>query len=164
MSKKEFLEKLAMALAGQVPDSVVEENISYYETYISDEMAKGASLDEVLGSLGDPRLIGRSIIEANGGGSDMAGVYEDSDSGRTGYNPGQEPNGTEGGYQDYQEKPDPGFKSFHFNGFWALLIFILLFVLVIWVVGGIFTLLSPIMVPLLIILLIYWIFKGPRRY
>ena len=35
MDKREFLEKLALALAGQVPRSVIEENISYYDSYIS---------------------------------------------------------------------------------------------------------------------------------
>ena len=36
MDKKEFLEKLAMALAGQVSRRVIEENIAYYDQYISD--------------------------------------------------------------------------------------------------------------------------------
>ena len=81
MDKKEFLEKLAMALAGQVYGRVIEENIAYYDQYISDEMRRGKTVSQVLEELGDPRLIARSIIEANGGGNEMAGVYEDSDSG-----------------------------------------------------------------------------------
>ena len=66
MDKKEFLEKLAMALAGQVSGRVIEENIAYYDQYISDEVRRGKPVSQVLEELGDPRLIARSIIEANG--------------------------------------------------------------------------------------------------
>ncbi len=37
MDKNGFLEKLAMSLAGQVPRAVIEENIRYYDEYISGE-------------------------------------------------------------------------------------------------------------------------------
>ena len=48
MDKKEFLEKLAMALAGQVSRRVIEENIAYYDQYISDEMRRGKTVSQVL--------------------------------------------------------------------------------------------------------------------
>lgn len=161
MDKNEFLEKLAKALAGQVPASVVEENINYYSSYISGEVQKGTPLQQVLEDLGDPRLIAKSIIDANGGGNDMAGFYEDS--GRGGYHSQQE---TE------QEEPfgqqSRGFRSFHFSGFWGLFLLIVIvccvFMVVGTVIGGIFLLLRPILLPLLIILLIYHIFRGPRRF
>ena len=47
MDKKEFLEKLAMALAGQVSRRVIEENIAYYDQYISDEMRRGKTVSPV---------------------------------------------------------------------------------------------------------------------
>ena len=48
MEKKEFLEKLARALAGQVSQTVIEENLRYYETYLSDEAAKGRKMHQIL--------------------------------------------------------------------------------------------------------------------
>ncbi|MDO5351017.1 MAG: DUF1700 domain-containing protein [Lachnospiraceae bacterium] len=161
MDKNEFLEKLAKALAGQVPASVVEENINYYSSYISGEVQKGTPLQQVLDDLGDPRLIAKSIIDANGGGNDMAGFYEDS--GRSGHRSQREP-----------EKEDPfgqqseRFRSFHFSGFWGLLLLIVIvcciFMVVGTVIGGIFLLIRPILLPLLIILLVYHMFRGPRRF
>ena len=35
MNKEEFLRRLRQALAGDVPPSVIEENIRYYDSYIS---------------------------------------------------------------------------------------------------------------------------------
>ena len=72
MDKNGFLEKLAVSLAGQVPRAVIEENVRYYDDYITGETKKGTPLREVLESLGDPRLIARSIIDANGGGEPTA--------------------------------------------------------------------------------------------
>lgn len=162
MDKKEFLEKLTMALAGQVSRSVIEENIRYYENYIAEEVRKGKSQHQVLDELGDPRLIAKSIIDANGGGSDMAGVYEDSDSGDEGSSPFYN--------QESRRDPDVGgsFRGFHLSGFWALMLILILIFCVLMIVGtvigGIFMLIRPVLVPLLIFLLIYSVIKGHRRY
>lgn len=162
MDKNGFLEKLAMSLAGQVPRSVIEENIRYYDEYISGEVRKGAPLEQVLEGLGDPRLIARSIVDANGGGNDMAGVYEDSasaESRETGYGAGE---------GDWQERSTSPIRGFRFSGLGALLllgaVLIILFLIIGTIIGGIFLLLRPILVPLLLILLIYSLFQGPRRY
>ena len=72
MDRIEFIEKLQRALAGGVNSSQVAENVRYYQEYIDVEMRKGRSEEEVLTSLGDPRLLAKSIIEAN----KRAGVNE----------------------------------------------------------------------------------------
>ena len=41
MTKKEFLEQLEDALAGEVPNSVVYDNKQYYSKYIDAELWKG---------------------------------------------------------------------------------------------------------------------------
>lgn len=156
MAKKEFLEKLALALAGQVSEMVIEENIRYYDSYISDETAKGKSVHQVLDELGDPRLIARSIIEAHGGVNEMAGVYEDSiQSSRS-------------AQEEEQYSGERGFHSFQFNGIWALLlvftVIFLIFLVIGTVLGGIFLLIRPILIPLLLIWLVYVLFRGQRRY
>lgn len=156
MAKKEFLEKLALALAGQVSETVIEENIRYYDSYISGETEKGKNVRQVLDELGDPRLIARSIIEAHGGVNEMAGVYEDSTQ------------SSRGAQEEEQYSGESGFRSFRFNGIWALLLVLtvifLIFLVIGTVLGGIFLLIRPILIPLLLIWLVYVLFRGKRRY
>ena len=63
MTRYEFTERLRTALMGEVPSTVIEENIRFYDRYISDEIAKGKSEEEVLAGLGDARLIAKTILE-----------------------------------------------------------------------------------------------------
>ena len=65
MDREEFIEKLQRALAGGLNSSQVAENVRYYTEYIDSEIRRGRSEAEVMGQLGDPRLLAKSIIEAN---------------------------------------------------------------------------------------------------
>ena len=65
MSQNEFLSTMRSALSGKVPANIIEENIRYYEDYIGTQMRQGKTEAEVLDALGDPRLLARTIIEAN---------------------------------------------------------------------------------------------------
>ena len=69
MTKAEFLDTLRKALNGQVSPGVIAENLNYYDSYISGETRKGRSEQDILDELGDPRLIARTIIDAEGGPS-----------------------------------------------------------------------------------------------
>ena len=168
MKKDEFLRLLREALQGDVPAAVIEENIRYYNSYISEEVGKGRSEEEVIAEIGDPRLIANTIEDTTDGASD--GGYEETYDGQSRY----------GGYQR-ESQPDrsgeeQSHRSFHvFNlsgGIWRFLIpiaiFLVLFLivnLVFTVIGGIFAFLSPILGPLLLIWFAVWIFKrsGRRR-
>lgn len=66
MNKDTFINTLSRALYGKVDDDTRSEHIRYYENYISQEIAKGRSEQEVLNELGDPRLIARTILDASG--------------------------------------------------------------------------------------------------
>ena len=66
MTKQDFLDRLRMALTGRVSPSLVEENVAYYEDYINTQIRLGKSEDFVLKTLGDPRLIAKTIITTNG--------------------------------------------------------------------------------------------------
>lgn len=66
MTKKEFISQLTDTLEGMVPASVLHENIRYYEKYFHEQMLNGKTEAEIAEELGNPRLIGKSIIEANG--------------------------------------------------------------------------------------------------
>ncbi len=65
MDRTEFIERLQRALAGGLGSGLVAENVRYYQEYIDSEIRKGKSEEEVLSMLGDPRLLAKSIIEAN---------------------------------------------------------------------------------------------------
>ncbi len=64
MTQREFLDTLKRALNGQVPPHVVTENLHYYDTYIYEEIGKGRLERDVMEELGDPRLLARTIIDA----------------------------------------------------------------------------------------------------
>ena len=97
MNREEFTEKLQRALAGGLDSSKVAENITYYREYIDSEVRRGRSEQEVLESLGDPRLLAKSIIEANkrAGASYGSNLEYDEEAGG-GYS--REYGGTDGGY------------------------------------------------------------------
>ena len=68
MTKTEFLEKLQAALEQNVDPGTLRENMEYYSQYITDEMRKGKSQEEVTDALGDPWAIARTIIDTSGNG------------------------------------------------------------------------------------------------
>ncbi|MCR4908011.1 MAG: DUF1700 domain-containing protein [Lachnospiraceae bacterium] len=65
MTRYEFLNELKTTLSGNVSDSVLNENLEYYDEYIASEIRSGKSEEEILKSLGEPRLIARTIIDTS---------------------------------------------------------------------------------------------------
>lgn len=159
MKKDEFLSLLRQALSGDVPPGVIEENIRYYDGYIADEVRKGTPEEDVIAVIGDPRLIARTIEDT----TDLAGSgsYQEAedDKGQTRSNP-------------YERNPYQTGRQFNMMNlnkwYWKLLgilfIFAVIFI-VLSVIGGIFAILSPLIGPLLIIMLVLWLFRsfGGRR-
>ena len=81
MGKQEFINILRTSLNGQVSAAVISENVTYYEDYINSQIRMGRTEQEVLQSLGNPRLIAKSIIDASkavGSGSKNYGGEKDS--------------------------------------------------------------------------------------
>ncbi|WP_349944568.1 DUF1700 domain-containing protein [Lacrimispora sp. BS-2] len=157
MSRQEFLQRLREALSGEVPGSVIEENIRYYEEYISTEVSNGSAEEAVIAAIGDPRLIARTIFEANENA-------KSSGSGRTYYE------SYSGADRNVYEEPGNFGRHMHYidlsKWYWKLLgvvVFILFFFLIASIVTGIFSLLMPIMGPLLLIFLIVWFVRGSKR-
>ena len=83
MTRAEFLQGLRTELEGRVPYSVIQENIRYYDSYISDEISKGADEAEVIENLGGPRIIARTIVDAALNTEDRPDGYETYGSGET---------------------------------------------------------------------------------
>jgi uncharacterized membrane protein len=78
VEKQEFLDKLRTALAGEVSSKLVSDNVRYYDDYIVTQIRMGKSEEEVLGELGDPRLIAHTIIDMNQTGDSVKHVFTDT--------------------------------------------------------------------------------------
>lgn len=171
MSKEEFLQELGEALAGDVPEAVIRDNLSYYGSYFSQEMAKGRSVDEIVTEIGEPFIVAKTIIEH----CEASGECGGNDSYRSGgYGNHQETYSdtrSQGGNQGYgnsgQQSP---FSNMHYidlnKWYWKLLGIVLLFFtvsLVFNIIGGIFALLIRFSGPICIIALLVWFFKKLKR-
>lgn len=64
MKQDEFIDSFCEALAGKVPDDIIQDNANYYRNYIRSEIARGKSEEEVLAQLGDARLLAKTIEES----------------------------------------------------------------------------------------------------
>ena len=63
MSKQEFLDGLRRSLAGGMEPQKVQEHISYYSEYIDTQIRMGISEEAIMTSLGEPRLIAKTLLE-----------------------------------------------------------------------------------------------------
>ena len=63
MNKDEFLRRLEEALSGEVPASVIRDNLNYYADYLSQELGKGRTMDEIIEEIGEPNIVARTVME-----------------------------------------------------------------------------------------------------
>lgn len=146
MTKSEFLEKLREALANDLTGPVIRENVDYYSEYISNEVNAGRSEAEVVAELGDPWVLARTVIdtaENTVNGQDVA--YEQ-----------------EGG--SYGQRTGSTDVRASGKGIFRMVITLLAIVgvllIIVSVVGGIISLMAPILIPVLIIWVIVRIING----
>ena len=62
MNKQEFLDQLRRNISSINDYEFINDTIAYYQDYIESEIRKGATEQDVLNTLGDPRLIAKSIL------------------------------------------------------------------------------------------------------
>ena len=165
MSKQEFIENLRLALNGRVSPGVVTENLNYYNDYINMEIRKGRTEEEVLASLGDPRLIARTIVQTNGGGNDNTGriVGDGGSYNRQGGNySGQSFHGNENQpYGSYgQGGGSTGGRHFKIPGWLLLILILLVIVLIVGVAFSVLSFLLPILLPLLVVVFLVKLFRD----
>lgn len=67
MSKQEFLDGLRRSLAGGMETHEINEHIGYYSDYIDSQIRMGVSEEAVMASLGEPRLIAKTLLGMEGG-------------------------------------------------------------------------------------------------
>lgn len=145
MSRREFLEKLREALCNELSASVVQENIDYYNNYISKEVGIGHTEEGVIAELGDPWIIARTIIDGQGTTGSTYTSYE-----ANAYD----------NQERYQENQGAGteFHMFGLDMWWkkllAIVVIVLIIISVIAIVTGIIGLIAPILIPVLIIVFV----------
>ena len=155
MNKDEFLRRLEEALSGEVPASVIRDNLNYYADYLSQELGKGRTMDEIIEEIGEPNIVARTIIdsaEAAGETGDGYGSFEDAS-----------PRGDDRRSTYSQESYQNG--STLNKWYWKLALVVLLFLVisvVFSIMGGVFYLLIRFSGPILMCLIIYWLVKNFR--
>ena len=165
MSKQEFMENLRLALNGRVSPGVVTENLNYYNDYINMEVRKGRTEEEVLASLGDPRLIARTIVQTHGGGNDPTSrVTADGGSytGQGGNHSGQSFNrNASQSYDSYgQNNGSTGGHRFRIPGWLILILILVVVVLILGVVFSVLSFLLPVLLPLLVVVFLVKLFRD----
>ena len=148
MNKDEFLRRLEEALSGEVPASVIRDNLNYYADYLSQELGKGRTMDEIIEEIGEPNIVARTIIDsadASPRGDDRRSTYSQ---------------------ESYQNGSTPNIHYFDLNKwYWKLALVVLLFLVisvVFSIMGGVFYLLIRFSGPILMCLIIYWLVKNFR--
>ena len=90
MTRREFIDKLKAALEQDLSPGEVQEQVTFYNDYIRDEVRKGRTEEAVTAELGDPWAIARNIISAaeiTGEGSfgqESGGRYQEPERRRSG--------------------------------------------------------------------------------
>ena len=150
MTRSEFLEKLRKALGNDLSGAIIQENVNYYDQYITDEVNKGRSEEEVMNELGDPWVIARTIIDS----------VENQNEVNNAYNQGYE------GYSDDNQNYDRNVHVYRLDAGWKKWLLILgligILVLFVAVIGGILSFLAPVLIPLLIIMVVIRIWGRSR--
>lgn len=186
MKKSEFLRQLRELLSFELPKQMVDKNVSYYRDYIEEEVKKGKSETDVIGEIGDPQLIARTIIDAALSGADgIPGSGDDIDykgeifgnkkSGTAkgdGYaqgadkDPEQNRRYKETGEDSYQNSNEnrfgrrtniPGGWYFYNVGCLGPILAVVFFFLIFSFFRGIINIFGPVLIPLCMVLLILWL-------
>ena len=161
------MQGLKSELEGRVPYSVIHENLRYYDSYIMEEAAKGQTEDEVIESLGGPRIIARTIVDAALDTEDRPDGFDSFES-EASYRSGPAGSSQEEREPFRGKKPEVHYVDF---GKWyvrliaGLVVFLVIF-LVMTVFFGIMGLAGWILSyiwPVLLVMLAVWMFRGPRR-
>lgn len=154
MNKQEFIDRLRAALNGRVSPNLVIENVNYYEDYINTEIRKGRAEADILQSLGDPRLIARTIIETNG--SDDQTEQKGAEFQSSGYRNADYQYRENG--EQYQDSP--AVKRIQLPGWlWAIIVILIVGVLLS-VVLSILSFLAPVIIVFAVVIFLIKLFRD----
>ncbi len=65
MYRTEFLEVIRTQLDGRMQEGKIAAHLRYYEDYVQSRVRSGESEEAVLAELGDPRLIAKTLLDAD---------------------------------------------------------------------------------------------------
>lgn len=163
MKKEEFLSTLRSALSVAVSSSSIQSHIEYYNDYIDSEIRMGRSEEDVIKSLGNPRLIAKTIINAQG----LNKNSQEYDSYGRQKEEHQEGFGRKKGFHinyDKNGKTEFRFGKFKLNSWYGKLLGILIvlfFIIALFtVLGGIAAILLRFAFPILVIVLLVIMFRN----
>lgn len=140
MDRTEFLEALREKLKEGMSERDISEQVNYYSKYILDEVRGGKPESQVLEELGNPTLLARTILDTHGQMEDDPAAENIQQNHQ---------NGGQSRERSWSIKTDRNWGCIV-----AAVVVVLVLGIVLWLVGSIFRFLSPILVPVLIILLI----------
>lgn len=156
MTEYEFLEKLKKALENDLDSRTVQENMDYYRSYIEEETRHGRSEGEVLEELGDPWVLAQSVINMAESRSGIEAGSGDRNGQRESWS------GNAGG-QGYS---DTRIHTYMVNGWWKRLLFLLgvigIVLIVFAVIGGLISLIMPVLLPIFVVVLILRFIRRMR--
>ena len=119
MSTQEFLKILQQNLENKLSKQQIDAQVEYYRQYIREEIRSGRSEADVLGELGDPRMIARTVVDGAEEGSYHSNQTEYSEV-------------YQNGYTDEFSEERPAWQSkFKFYGCLALVLVIVVIVVAI---------------------------------
>lgn len=175
MTKQEFLEGLSSALSVSGSEQLINDNRVFYDEYISSEIARGRTEAEVIGELGEPRLIANSILQAEGykdifaEGTRTYTAYDTPDGDPTTFAQGREYRGKSFEEQkEYEERKARKEEKIHQAGSSAKAVFKIIFIIliVLLIIGliitaavGLLKVFWPVLLVMLIVGLIARIFR-----
>ncbi len=153
MTKQEFIQELSECLLNEVDSQEYHNSVEYYSRYIDEEVRKGKTEQQVTQQLGSPRLIAKTIIDAQIG-NEVSKNYN------TIYD--------EDGYEEYENtKKQEEFKTSPFHIYFggrelkwyeklgAVAIFIVVLLLLLAVLGVAFSILINVVLPVIVVVLIF---------
>lgn len=147
MGRTEFIEILQRTLATSLSSSLVNSNIHYYQDYIDTEIRQGRSEEEVIASLGDPRLLAKTIVEAGKHeGRSLRPEYDEV------YEEGQ------------AESAGDGYNSkvYKVQGWMVIVLVIVMLLVIIGIVGSIMSILLPLIIPFICVVFIIRFFHNRK--
>ncbi len=150
MNKQEFINRLRAALSGRVSVAVLNENINYYEDYINTQIRMGRTEEEVLASLGDPRLIAKTIIETNSqSGNDQNDYVGRTEAGNA--------------YKEKDYRQDRPFKyngTFKFPTWLTVVIVVIVVLFVLSLILSVISFLAPFLLTIFVVLFLVKLFRD----
>lgn len=155
MTKQEFLDTLRRALASDLSESEVADNINYYWNYMEQQIASGKSEEQVLSELGDPRLIARTIRQVDQQKEEEAeGIFTHGADDRYTEDEMERGDAFDDLFEDRRKPHDLTVKD--------KLRIVLVILLILIVIGAVFHILWTLLPFLIVAALVLWIYRKWR--